>query len=215
MNLNCVASGAGPFTYQWSGTGLNQTNIANPIFTPTAGGNYTLTCTVTNSYGCVSTCSITLCVIDVRAPGNGKVYVCHVPPGNPNNRQTLSVSINAVPAHVGQHGGDKLGTCSQVCGSQKSTESELAGELLEMGEMDLVVYPNPSNARFNFRIEGATEEPIEIFVTDMNGKEVVYLSNVQPNEEISVDLGNLSNGIYHAVVKQGEITKSVKLSKIN
>jgi subtilisin-like proprotein convertase family protein len=44
------------------------------------------------------------------APGaNGKVTICHIPPGNPANAHTISVSANAVPAHLAH--GDTLGTC--------------------------------------------------------------------------------------------------------
>jgi hypothetical protein len=111
MKVVCTAVTGGPFTYKWYGTGLSNTNIADPIFTPTAGGNYTLMCEVTNSSGCVTYCEIEICVFDVRAAGssakNPKVYLCHVPPGNSNNPQTLNISINAVPAHLGNHAGDR------------------------------------------------------------------------------------------------------------
>ena len=41
--------------------------------------------------------------------GNGKVDICHLPPGNPTNEQGLSVSVNAVRAHLAH--GDRLGDC--------------------------------------------------------------------------------------------------------
>lgn len=40
---------------------------------------------------------------------NGKVKICHYPPGNPNNSNTLSVSVNAVKAHLAH--GDTIGEC--------------------------------------------------------------------------------------------------------
>jgi prepilin-type N-terminal cleavage/methylation domain-containing protein len=40
---------------------------------------------------------------------NGKVDICHVPPGNPENTNTLNVSVNAVKAHLSH--GDWLGEC--------------------------------------------------------------------------------------------------------
>lgn len=43
-----------------------------------------------------------------------KVTVCHLPPGNPANAQTISVGEAAVSAHLGH--GDQLGACP-VCGS--------------------------------------------------------------------------------------------------
>lgn len=38
-----------------------------------------------------------------------KVTICHYPPGNPNNPQTLSISVNALSAHYTH--GDTLGAC--------------------------------------------------------------------------------------------------------
>ena len=42
--------------------------------------------------------------------GNGKITICHYPPGNRANMQTLSVGAPAVPPHIRNHG-DKLGAC--------------------------------------------------------------------------------------------------------
>ncbi len=39
----------------------------------------------------------------------GKPYVCHVPPGNPDRSRTLSIADEAVPAHLAH--GDTLGRC--------------------------------------------------------------------------------------------------------
>ena len=41
---------------------------------------------------------------------NDKVTICHIPPGNPANAQTITVSQSAVPAH--QAHGDALGACA-------------------------------------------------------------------------------------------------------
>ena len=38
-----------------------------------------------------------------------KVLICHIPPGNPENPITISVSPNAVPAHLAH--GDTEGPC--------------------------------------------------------------------------------------------------------
>lgn len=42
-----------------------------------------------------------------------KVQICHVPPGNPDNFHTITVSDNAVQAHLGH--GDLLGACFEHC----------------------------------------------------------------------------------------------------
>lgn len=41
---------------------------------------------------------------------NGKVDICHLPPGNPNNPQDIQVNVSAVQAHLAH--GDSLGACS-------------------------------------------------------------------------------------------------------
>lgn len=45
----------------------------------------------------------------VHAASQGKVDICHIPPGNPANAHTINVSVNAVPAHLAH--GDSLGAC--------------------------------------------------------------------------------------------------------
>jgi len=41
---------------------------------------------------------------------NDKVDICHLPPGNPNNPQTLNVNVNAVKSHLAH--GDWIGDCN-------------------------------------------------------------------------------------------------------
>ena len=43
--------------------------------------------------------------------GNENITLCHVPAGNPNNAHTITVSENAVPAHLGH--GDSCGPCEE------------------------------------------------------------------------------------------------------
>ena len=53
---------------------------------------------------------------------NKKVLVCHIPPGNPKNAHTISISENAVSAHLAH--GDTLGECEDStlwCEEIKST----------------------------------------------------------------------------------------------
>jgi hypothetical protein len=44
----------------------------------------------------------------------GWVTICHIPPGNPNNPITITISINALPAHLAH--GDYLGPCEGTGG---------------------------------------------------------------------------------------------------
>lgn len=47
----------------------------------------------------------------------GKVTLCHIPPGNPANAHTISVSTSAWPAHA-RHG-DTLGPCDAGTGGEE------------------------------------------------------------------------------------------------
>jgi hypothetical protein len=220
MNIVCTAVTGGPFTYKWYGDGLNNVNIANPIFTPTTAGNYTLMCEVTNSSGCVTYCSIEICVFDVRAAGgsakNPKVYLCHVPPGNSNNPQTLNISVNAVPSHLGNHAGDRLGSCNMVCGADVNANAE--GDIYTFEnateDIDLVVYPNPSTNKFTFILESESTEEVSISIFDIAGRKVLELTKQSANERI--ELGEeLIAGSYLAEVTQGSNRKTIKIIKLN
>ncbi len=46
---------------------------------------------------------------DTGVPSNGKAIICHIPPGNPDNRHTKTVGQGAVSSHLGH--GDTLGPC--------------------------------------------------------------------------------------------------------
>ncbi len=41
---------------------------------------------------------------------NQKITICHIPPGNPANAHSITVSINALDAHLAH--GDFVGSCN-------------------------------------------------------------------------------------------------------
>ncbi len=47
-----------------------------------------------------------------RMLDQGWVTICHIPPGNPANAHTITVSVNALPAHLAH--GDFVGSCESV-----------------------------------------------------------------------------------------------------
>jgi hypothetical protein len=47
----------------------------------------------------------------------GKTTICHIPPGNPDNPQTITIGDSAVPDHLANHPGDYVGPCSEDGGS--------------------------------------------------------------------------------------------------
>ncbi len=63
---------------------------------------------------------------------NNKVYVCHLPPGNPYNQQQLCINENAVQTHIDD--GDYLGICGEIsctsgcCFAGVETDNTLTGD---------------------------------------------------------------------------------------
>lgn len=78
---------------------------------------------------------------------------------------------------------------------------------------DLIVYPNPSNNVFNFKINGGNDETVSLLVFDMTGRQIEN-KVVRANDVKNISLGqNYSGGVYNVIVAQGRKTKSVRLVK--
>ncbi|HEU5165292.1 MAG TPA: T9SS type A sorting domain-containing protein, partial [Chitinophagaceae bacterium] len=214
VTLNVTATGGSSFTYSWNGSGLNCTTCEDPVFTPTTQGVYHFTVTVTNNYGCATTCNITICVLDIRVEGTDgkKVYICHAPPGNPGNGQTLAVNVNSVKDHLISHSSDKLGKCGQDPCSQQSrlmtSTKMIVGESFKVS-----VLPNPSKTSFTLLIESNNELPVNIRILDVQGREINRLGNISANSIIKLG-DKLNTGFYLAEILQGEERKIIKLVKI-
>ncbi|MES2593455.1 MAG: T9SS type A sorting domain-containing protein [Bacteroidota bacterium] len=219
LTLTALPTGFGTFTYSWSGSSFLSSSTSKSVtFTPALPGQYVLICTIRNSYGCETNCSVIICVKDIRIPNKaGKVYLCHLPPGNVNNPQTLSVSINAVPSHIGNHAGDQLGDCSATCGETSGRRME-DGELFSFetstGDVDLIVYPNPTAGSFNFQLETTSDELVSIKVYDLTGRILYNVTNLSPKELITIG-SEFKPGMFMAEVTQGEFMKVVRLNKVN
>lgn len=223
LTLQVNATGGAPYSYSWTGNGtLSSTTAANPVFTATVAGNYTFVVTVTNVNGCTTTATVSVCVRDIRVPGtngnNAKVYLCHVPPGNAGNPQTLSISVNAVASHLTQHSGDRLGTCGMLpCGVASSIaggEIEAAKVEIEdhANELNVIASPNPTMNYFELLIQSADKTtPVQVRVTSMSGR---VLTAMKATVGQKVRFGQeYTSGTYIAEAIQGNKRKTVKLIK--
>jgi hypothetical protein len=136
-----------------------------------------------------------------------KVELCHCPPGNPANCQTICVAQAAVPAHLTH--GDLLGECGidRSCSIYK-TAPALAVDKPALYEMFLKVYPNPSvqstSVSFAVEIPGKTR----IWLTNYLGQTINTLFEGFLNEgdmqQIEVGLGNLQPGMYICTLQQSD-----------
>jgi hypothetical protein len=68
-----------------------------------------------------------------------KVQVCHVPPGNPGNFHTITISENALPAHLGH--GDLPGACFAHCDTLCSDNNPCTIDACDASEHCLTTHP--------------------------------------------------------------------------
>ncbi|MBP7345802.1 MAG: T9SS type A sorting domain-containing protein, partial [Sediminibacterium sp.] len=224
--LKVNATGGSAYTYQWMGAATNMlssTTSGMPVFTPTVAGTYTFTVVVTNNFGCTTTSKITICVKDIRVPGSkgaGKVYLCHMPPGNNQNPQTLEISVNAVAAHLTGHSGDRLGSCATAAcvestptvGATNTNNFSKAEEVVA-DDLKVVVMPNPTSTYFTLKLVSKSDLPVNIKVVDAAGRLVEGKAKQAANS--TLQLGhNYATGNYFAEFIQGNQRKVVQLIKI-
>ncbi|MGV3594327.1 MAG: LamG-like jellyroll fold domain-containing protein [Sediminibacterium sp.] len=171
---------------------------------------------------------------DDEDDGSQKVYLCHVPPGNPNNPQTLRISINAVESHLRNHPGDKLGSCDQqgctetIPTTTKSSISiasvitetasspvvkKLVPQITSESDLKIKVMGNPSRSFFTIQMESKHELPVQVRVFDIHGRPLESKANQWPNSTIQIG-HNLGSGTYYAEFLQGTRRKLIQLIKV-
>jgi hypothetical protein len=137
-----------------------------------------------------------------------KVTVCHLPPGNTGNSQTICVSPEALPAHLAH--GDYIGPCNNasclksfaVMSQTNSTEGT-----------EISVYPNPARDEVIVNISGFQGAEGRISLYNMMG-EVVYQAGNRSlsDSQYLIPVNSLSNGLYSLQVSTPEAIKMIKLT---
>ena len=80
-------------------------------------------------------------------------------------------------------------------------------------EFSLVVYPNPSVNSFKLNYFSSSDENVKVAAYDLTGK-LLESRNVKYGEINNQEIGNSYNaGVYLIVLKQGDITKTVRVIK--
>jgi len=198
---------SGGVSYTWNqATGLNKTNIADPVFTPTQAGTYTFTVTATSSSGCQATRSVTIMVIDARSDSKkNQVLVCH-------NSKKLSIDPISVPDHLAHC--DKLGTCAGTLPASRSSkgysmETEVAALPSLQG------YPNPFSGQTTIAFSFTHKEEYTLAIYDLNGTLVKQLpgGKVKANEQKQVtwQVGKAAAGLYIARLTTATAVHQLKL----
>jgi hypothetical protein len=197
-----TADASGAVSYLWS-TGASTQSISL-----TQGGIYTVTATDAN--GCTGVATDTVpAAVNVSCGHNGdKVILCHVPPGNPGNPQTICVAASAIPSHLANHPGDCVGPCSLYYAPRYSSVMNAINEVGFFAE----AYPNPFNNGFALHLIIAPDEVVIVNIYDVTGRIIETYSNVNEQTQIGA---KLAAGTYAADVIQGENHQMLHLVKVN
>jgi len=81
----------------------------------------------------------------------------------------------------------------------------------QIGDIALIVYPNPSYSTFNFSLKRTSEELVTIQIFDMMGRMIYEYKSLSSDDIITIG-EDLKAGVYVAMVTQGEYRKSVKIN---
>jgi large repetitive protein len=203
LTLTSAGTGTG-ISYQWS-TGATTAAIN---VSPVATTVYTVT--VTDQFGCTTTASFTVEVIDVRCGNkNDKVLVCQKTGSASNPMVQICIAPAAVATHLAN--GSTLGSCNNqtmmVTGQPKKA-SQIKEE-----DASVAVYPNPAQRKFNLRLRDFKQGKVLIVITDANGKTVLTKEETvsYKTEDVTIDMSAFANGIYNVRVS-GE--KGVKNTRV-
>ena len=141
-----------------------------------------------------------------------KVLVCHHPPGNPDNVQTICISVNALQTHLDH--GDFIGECGQVsgpCTEDQGLQAFDYGPTMQSIQK-LQVYPNPTTDVLNIVLGVPPITSWEAQLIDMNGR-MVQLYNGQKGEgNAELHVQHLPSGIYILNVRSGLESTQVKVA---
>ena len=169
QSITLTAHASGSVAYLWSTGDTTQSITVN------SAGTYSVT--AWDVTGCASQQTIqsqyTIRIVDVRC-GNDlrKIILCHVPPGNSGNPQSICIAPNAIPAHLSNHQGDCIGPCTLR--SDPVMEAEV-----ETGTTS--IYPNPFKIAFAVGGYFHYEKSIKLNIYDFTGRIVESHSDFVEN----------------------------------
>ncbi len=127
------------------------------------------------------------------------------------------------PVYVGIYGGIEIDFCLSGFGRLNCFQEQgyaaygnfchngscATSVIEENNSSNIFVYPNPSSSILNLVLRQAQDENAEIRITDMLGN--IVKQEYNKVEKISIDIGDLQNGIYFVCVKtsEGVLTKKI------
>jgi hypothetical protein len=139
------------------------------------------------------------------------IYVCHANPDHPSQTQTVIMSSSQAGCYLSHYPADHLGKCGQSCGTGSREEADEIIE--ELGQLNVMAYPNPFMDDLHIRLETSGVEEIIIRIFGIRGELIQTLNNVKSEQDIHLG-DELGAGMYFLEVQQGSSRKVVKIKKM-
>nr|MBA3283817.1 T9SS type A sorting domain-containing protein [Nitrosopumilus sp.] len=161
--------------------------------------------------GCTAIASVNVIYTNIDCSNQqnaGKVTICRVPPGNPANCQTMCVAVSAAQALL--NNGSYIGPCLPNCAIPQARTNNSA-PIVNASELN--VYPNPAHQSVHVAYVSKGENNYEINLIDVLGRtiQVIKGTSALGENDIEINLQQLSKGIYQLVFIQNEIQEVKKL----
>jgi len=223
-----ITGGVAPYTYAWTSNdpGVNGATTLSVTPCNTQEIMRTYTVVITGANGCQATATVNLTFININCSNNSntvKVKVCHVPPGNPGNCNTVCVSVNAVQTLL--NNGSYLGECLPLCALPPASyatrniqdyiiKNEVKPVQPAKNTLDVKISPNPTENVFRIQVKSNGHEEILLRIVDMNGR-VRIMEKRLSKDHVFIVGGELTGGTYMAEVIQGNNRQVYKLVKLN
>lgn len=225
FRLNALPSGGGgPYEYLWS----NGSTEKNPRVSERVPGEYPYWVQLTNKDGCTSSdttiikvenalCSSPLVdavmqsypmilqntILNNLIKANSKVAVC-------KDGQTLCLARSVVATRLSRNG-YSMGACEPGIIPATAFMTNEIEEILS-GNIKVLVAPNPTTTRFQLNVVNIYNEPVNIRITDISGRQVEQINRAASNTTIYAG-EKLRPGVYFAEVVSGTERTVIKLVK--
>ncbi len=139
-------------------------------------------------------------VIDVTAAGGTPPYSYEWPENQSTEDVIVADSVQSYPV-----------TVTDASGCSETFDINLTAiNLTQKGNMFLIIFPNPSSGKFNFKINSDIPGKMEILITNIEGKQVLYkeVSNFSGYYSGEVNLPKVQGAYqFTAKTKTGLVTK--------
>ena len=188
------------------GTVLSSGNYGPAITAPYTLGYYIEDFEYIKGFGDLDEHNGRFCVTPEYPKGTYAYFVTLDSTGTAAYPYTLGLTYyGTIPTgNTGPNGGHN--TISEAVTTYGTNSVQQSGDIVQYS-----IYPNPATSVINIYIEPSEHNNIRMFITDLTGKTIRMMENLQPSIRYAIDLNGIANGTYFVTLTDGSGTALKKL----